>query len=117
MNESYVSVGKGHTTFVGRDATNMFAARVLKSAIDLYIETGFKANRAYTSTAMRAAATRITGKTYKRTELAKASADLKTWVDAMKSAMPVETSPKCLNPKAREAGWKVAFCKCPACVT
>lgn len=90
MNESYVSVGNGHTTFAGPDATKLFAAVALRLAIDLYVKTGMRANRAYTPTNMRAAATRITGKTYKRTELAKASADLKVWSDAMKAAIPIE---------------------------
>jgi hypothetical protein len=35
------------------------------------------------------AASRVTGKRYKRTELAKAEADLTVWIEAMKLALPV----------------------------
>jgi hypothetical protein len=89
MTESYIEAGAGHTTFVGPDATMLFAAVAIKGAINLYVKTGMRANRAYTPTAMRAAASRITGKPYKRTELAKAAADLQIWCDAMKAALPV----------------------------
>ena len=87
--ESFIAAGAGHTTFVGPDATQLFAATVLRSAIDLYIKTGLRANRAYTPSAMLAAASRITGKAYKRNGLPQASADLTVWIEAMKSALPV----------------------------
>jgi hypothetical protein len=88
--ESFVEVGGGHTTFVGPDATLLFAAAALRSAINLYVKTGLKANRAYTPSNMLAAASRITGKPYKRGGLKRASADLDLWIDAMKAAMPIE---------------------------
>jgi hypothetical protein len=88
--DSFISVGKGHTTFAGPDATRLFAATALRGAIQLYLKTGMRANRAYTPTAMRAAASRVTGKPYKRTELAQAAADLTTWIEAMKAALPIE---------------------------
>jgi len=89
-NESYIKTGAGHTTFVGPDATKLFAAAALKSAIGLYVKTGMRANRAYSPTAMSEAAGRITGKTYKRGQLAQAAADLQVWIDAMKAALPIE---------------------------
>ena len=89
MTESYIQNNDGGQTFVGPDATMLYASMVLKNAIRLYIKTGMKMNRAYTPTAMRAATTRITGKAYKRTELVKAQADLQTWIDAMKTALPI----------------------------
>lgn len=90
--DSYIKVGAGHTLFAGPDATKLFAATMLRSAIDLYVETGVKVNRAYTPTAMLAAASRYTGKPYKRGPrgLAAASADLTQWIEAMKAALPVE---------------------------
>jgi hypothetical protein len=91
--ESYITSGPGHTTFVGPDATKLFAAATLRTAIGFYIKTKMQVNRAYTPTAMRAAAGRITGKSYKRSELAKAEADLSIWIEAMKAALPVVTEP------------------------
>jgi hypothetical protein len=87
--DSFVEVSKGATTFVGPDATLLFAATTLREAIRFYLKTKMKVNRAYTPTVMLAAASRITGKPYKRTQLAQAQADLNTWIDAMKAALPV----------------------------
>ena len=67
----------------------MFAATTLRGAIGFYLKTRMKVSRLHTPTAMLAAASRITGKPYKRTELAKAEADLSTWIEAMKVALPV----------------------------
>jgi hypothetical protein len=90
MTESYVERSAGATTFVGPDATRLFQAGVLRSAIDLYVKTGLQANRAYTPANMLRAAGSITGKAYKRRQLPQASADLTTWIDAMKAALPVQ---------------------------
>jgi hypothetical protein len=87
--DSFISAGKGGTLFAGPDAVALYRAIALRSALRLYVETGLRANRAYTPTAMRAAASRITRKPYKRTELARAMADLTLWIDAMKAALPV----------------------------
>jgi hypothetical protein len=89
--DSYIAVDKDGraTTFVGPDATQLFAVTALRGAIGLYMKTRMQVNRAYTPSAMRAAATRITGKPYKRTELAKAHDDLTTWIGAMKAALPI----------------------------
>jgi hypothetical protein len=87
--DSYVSVGEGHMTFAGRDAVLLFAATTMRGAIDLYLKTGMKAGRLYTPTNMREAAGRVTGKHYKRNELALARDDLTTWIEAMKAALPV----------------------------
>ncbi len=43
-----------------------FQAIAIRQALILYAKTGIKANRAYTPTAMLAAAQRITGKTFRR---------------------------------------------------
>lgn len=87
--DSYVSIAPGHTSFVGEDATRLFAAASLRSAIKLYLKCGVKASRMYTPTNMLAAASRITGKTYKRGQLQAAHDDLHQWVEAMKAAIPV----------------------------
>jgi len=90
--DSHIELRKGSTTFVGPDATKLFATKMIQSAIDLYLKTGIKVNRAYTPTAMLAAASRTTGKTYPRGKLGleQASADLGLWIEAMKSALPIE---------------------------
>jgi hypothetical protein len=92
MNDSHIEVGTGHTTFVGEDATRLFAAMTVRNAINLYVKTGLCMNRAYTPTNMRAFVTNITGKRYKRGKaaLAQATLDLTQWIEAMKAAMPVE---------------------------
>lgn len=86
---SYIEHGAGGTSFVGPDAVSLFRATVLRSAIDLYVKTGMKANRAYTPTNMLSAAASITGKVYKRGQLKQASDDLKTWADTMQAALPI----------------------------
>jgi hypothetical protein len=87
--DSFIEAGKGHTTFVGPDATRLFAAVSLRGAIGLYLETGMRANRVYTPARMLAAASVITRKPHKRTQLAQAQADLTAWIEAMKAALPV----------------------------
>ena len=77
------------SSFVGRDAVSLFAAAALQSALGLYAKTGMMVNRAYTPSAMLAAASRTTGKTYKRGQYQQAADDLKVWCDAMKAALPV----------------------------
>jgi len=67
----------------------LFRAAVIASACRLYAQTGIKANRAYTPTAMLKAATQITGQKYRRGQHMKAALDIKIWCDAMKAALPV----------------------------
>jgi hypothetical protein len=87
--DSFIEVSASATTFVGPDATLLFSATTLRGAIGFYLKTKMKVSRLHTPTAMLAAASRITGKPYKRTQLAQAQADLTTWIDAMKAALPV----------------------------
>jgi len=93
MTESYIETGEGHTTFVGPDATHLFAAMTLRSAMNLYIKVKVQVNRAYTPKNMLLTASRFTGKTYKRGQLKQAAADLHVWIEAMKSAMPIVNQP------------------------
>lgn len=89
--DSYIKTGDGYATFVGEDAMRLFRVTVLRSAINIYLETGWKVNRAYTPTAMRDAATTVTGKAYLRNRrgMVKAAADLTTWIEAMETALPI----------------------------
>ena len=107
--DSHISVGKhGSITFAGPDATLLFAATTLRGAIGLYLKTGMKAGRLYTVTNMCEAAGRVTGKRYKRSELALAQADLTIWIEAMKAALPLvpppHPPPPLPPPDDREAG-------------
>lgn len=91
--ESYIEHGKyGTTTIVGPDAQALYRALIIKSAIKLYKDTngGVIPTRGMTITRMLQAATKITSKQYKRglKGCDAAIADLQTWCDAMKAALP-----------------------------
>lgn len=87
---SHIEVSPHVTTFVGEDATRLFAATVLRGAIRLYVKSGIKVSSAYTPTAMAFAASGYTGKTYKRSQLDKALVDLSTWIETVKANLSVE---------------------------
>lgn len=90
MEQSYINQGQnGTVSFVGADATALFAAMVLVRAIRMYVSHGIKASRNYTPANMLAAASRITHKQYKRGQLAMAADDVQKWADTMKAALPV----------------------------
>ena len=75
-------------SFTG-DGVDLFRAATIKSGLGLYRKTGMKPNRAWTPTAMLAAAGQITGKRYKRGQFQQAEDDLQIWIDACKAAMPI----------------------------
>jgi hypothetical protein len=89
--ESYIQRSPHATTFVGPDATALFAAAALRSAINLYLKAGIKVNRAYTPTAMLAAASRYTGIIYPRGNrgLTAALFDLNAWIDRTRKSLKV----------------------------
>lgn len=89
MTESSITIGKGHTTFVGPDATNLYRAAVIRSALRLLTQ-GIKPTRGATMTGTLKLVQGYTGKTYKRTEAERAMADLTVWIETMKSALPVD---------------------------
>ncbi len=93
IDDSYVEVKDGTTVFHGEDATNFFAAVVVRSAMSFYLKTGLPVNRAYSPTNMRLFAEKLLHKpAYKRSEkgLAQAGRDLDAWIAAMKAALPVK---------------------------
>lgn len=65
-------------TFAGEKEVNTYVLVVLKAAIKLYINTGMKANRAYTPKNMLVKAAEFTGKKYKRGQLQLAFDDLQS---------------------------------------
>lgn len=71
-------------TFTGPEQVGTYVMVVLKSAISLYMNTGMKANRAYTPTNMLRKAGEITGKKYKRGQLQMAYDDLAKKIEELK---------------------------------
>ena len=69
------------TTFTGEKEVNTFVLITLKSAIKLHVNTGMKANRAYTPKNKLAKAGELLGKTYKRGQLQQAHDDLQVKYD------------------------------------
>lgn len=80
----YLTRTNNGTSFSGSDV-GIYRAAVIASALRLYAKTGMQPNRAYTPTAMLAAAREITGKTFKRGQYVAAAEALEAWADARKS--------------------------------
>jgi hypothetical protein len=89
------------TTFAAEDAAAMYRADALASCLLLYAKFGKRPNRAWTPTAMLAAASKITGRTYKRGQCELAAADLKRWADDMAAALPITRPESVMNTRAR----------------
>jgi hypothetical protein len=89
QDDSRIVAGPGGILFAGRDATEFYRVVVLRSAIGL-LEMGIRPRRGYTMKMALAACERYTGRKYKRTEAARAQADLTVWIETMHSALPVE---------------------------
>lgn len=89
MIESVITTGRGGTMFAGPDAVELFRAATLQSAIKL-LKVGIMPTRGMTSAKAFKLVTPYTGQTYKRGEHDRAMADLKVWIETMKSAIPVE---------------------------
>lgn len=88
MSESRIEHHDGGTSFVGEKAVNIFALMTLKHGIALYAQTGMRPSRAYTPTAMKAAAERATGKKYNRGDWHTMVHDLDVVIRAKRSAIP-----------------------------
>jgi hypothetical protein len=88
MSDSEIVVSAGGTMFAGPDATRLFAAATLRSALGL-LAKGITPTRGLTITRALAMCQPYTGKQYKRTQIEQARADLLVWIETMKSALPV----------------------------
>ena len=87
MDYSEITIGpKGATCFAGPDATELFRAMTLRSALRL-AKHGIKATRGFSLTKGLAMCERYTGRKYKRTEAQQAMDDLTVWIETMKSAI------------------------------
>ena len=71
--------------FDGPEEVSIFRAIVIKQALRLYAKTGMKANRAYTPSAMMAAAREITGRQDLKARAYMEAADaLEAWIEVAK---------------------------------
>jgi hypothetical protein len=90
MTDSSITISSSGTTFAGPDATHLFRAKMLASALGLYAKCGIIPTRGVTITKMLAMASTYSGKKYKRGDAAKAQADVAEWANTMLAALPVE---------------------------
>jgi hypothetical protein len=77
-------------TFSGHDAVACYRVAVLMQSLSL-LSKGIKPTRGLTMKKALLIAKEYTGQDYKRTEAERAKADLKVWLETMKSALPTET--------------------------
>lgn len=90
IQQSYVEATKAATTYSGPDAVEFLRVKVLQGSIGLYRKTKIIPTRGVTITMMLAMATQITGTVYKgKTKCEAAEADLQTWIDTMRAALPI----------------------------
>ena len=89
MTDSYISTNAGGTTFAGPDAVQLFRAMQIKGALKMW-KVGLKVHRGVRLKDLLGMVSEHTGKTYKKSDLDTAIADLVQWIEAMKAALPVE---------------------------
>lgn len=85
-------------SFVGHEAVDVFAMAVIASALRLYAKTGLRVNRAYTPSAMLAAATRHTGIAFKRGQYVAAADALSAKVQSEKARIAAMNDAKETTP-------------------
>jgi hypothetical protein len=93
MEDSHIVYSRGRgeaTSYVGRDATELYRVNMLKISIRLWVKTGLKPTRGVSIKKMLAMAERYTGRKYKTSEASQAVDDLHNWVTCMVSALPIE---------------------------
>lgn len=93
MSDSHIVYSKSRkeaTSYVGRDATQLFRVNMLKVSIRLWLKTGMKPTRGVGIKKMLEMASVYTGRKYKTSQAAEAIDDLHNWVSVMVSALPIE---------------------------
>ena len=83
-----VKHGDGVTAFIGLDSTRLLHARTVYHALKA-CKMGMRITRSATPTRCFELASKITGKHYKRAQYDQAMADVRAWILAMESALPV----------------------------
>ena len=86
--ESEVKIGPFGASFNGPDATRLFHAITLRSALKMH-KVGLKVNRHMTTTKLFGLASAYSGQKYKRGEFDRAMQDLTVWINTMRSAIPI----------------------------
>jgi len=86
---SEVIIGNGGTAFVGPDAVRLIAAMQLRMALQMYVRTGLLPTRGVSATDLLRLATGYTGHAYKRGQHGEAARDVNTWIQTMKTALPI----------------------------
>ena len=72
--------------FSGAAEVSVYQAIVIKNALLFYAKTGMKVNRAYTPSAMLAAASAITGQRFKRGQYKEAAAAIEVVLEETRRA-------------------------------
>lgn len=94
MTEPSIDIrSNGGATFAGPEAVDVFRAITLKSALGL-LQKGISPTRGFTMTRALVMVTSYTGNVYKRTEAARAVADLEVWIATMRAAIPTTVDGK-----------------------
>jgi hypothetical protein len=102
MSDSYINYSKGRkeaTSYVGKDATELYRVNLLKVSIRLWTKTGSSGRGRMIPTRgvgikkMLGMAERYTGRKYKTSEASQAVEDLHNWVTCMVSALPINEVP------------------------
>jgi hypothetical protein len=92
MTDSYIrDFGNGGVALVGPDAVALFRVAALASVLGL-LSKGISPMRGLTVKRALEIAKEYTGRTYKRTEIERARADLRVWIETMKLALPRESA-------------------------
>lgn len=93
MSDSYIRYSKSRgeaTSYVGRDATELYRVNMIKVSIKLWMKTGMMPTRGVTISKLLKMAEQYTGRKYKKSKAAYAVEDLHNWVSTMVSALPIE---------------------------
>jgi hypothetical protein len=89
VDESYVKCDANSITFAGPDAVHMYRVLSLMNAISLHKKSGLIPTRGMGIMRMFKQAQEFTGQTYKRGEHDRAIDDLHTWIQLMRSSLPL----------------------------
>ncbi len=93
MSDSHIVYSRSRgeaTSYVGKDATQLYRVNMLKTCIKLWAKTGMMPTRGVGIKKMLKMAEQYTGKKYKTSEAMYAVEDLHNWVTVMVSALPIE---------------------------